>query len=292
MALVSRYSSDRQEHFKQLRRARKGEQKSTEQKLKQVHSIRVPKQLLKTKNSTVSFIIHECIRRVIRKHGCKKRWRPLRRLIDREWFTDKDDDKSLDPSTDSDMAMAGSLISLNTVYEFRLVSNAAQPANLASSVGGVIAGFQSADPSGGGTWTASEWAALTSLFSEVQMSKFTVEFWPVRLASTLLAGSAASGNGLVISGVLSTVTVAPAAWNAVNDNADAKIYSFANDTTHQPFSHTIVGTDLSWAIVTTPNPGSFAGCPGSIQYFGNGFIPSTALLLYQPVGYYKFRSRI
>jgi len=160
----------------------------------------------------------------------------------------------------------------------------------------VIAGFQSCDPSGGGTWTASEWASLITLFSEVKFKKFSMHFWPVNLSSTTILNTPTLGNGLAISGVLSSVAAAPTTFNQVVDNADAVVYKFLNDYSDKVFVHTIKGTDISWAIVTTPNPGSYAGCPGSIQYFGNGFPTNAgagmALILYTMVGFYKFRSRI
>jgi len=249
----------------------------------------VPRSKLGIKNSQVSGILHECIRRVLRKHGPHKRWHPFAKLRIPGWVT-PDDSKLSDPSSDADMSLAGSLVSLNTVYKFRLVPNDASPPSLTSAAG-IIKGFQSVDPSGAGTWTASEWASLISLFSEIKFDSFEMKFWPVNHSSTALT-TATLGNGLAISGVLSTVTVAPTTWNAVIDNADSQIYAFMNDTTDRVFVHRIKGTEISWAIVTTPNPGSYAGCPGSIQYYGNGLVTAQPLLLYSMVGIYSFRSRI
>jgi len=252
----------------------------------------IPRNRTGIKNSQISFVLHECIRRVLKRHGPKKRWHPFANMRLPGW-TLVSDEKLADPSTDNDMALAGSLVSLNTVYDFRLVPNATTFTFLASTAGGLISGFQNADPSGGAgsTWTASEWAALISLFSEVKMKSFEMHFWPINLSSTA-AGTALLGNGLCISGVLSTVAAAPGATNVVLDNADAVIYKFQNDYSDKVFVHRVKGTDLSWAIVTTPNPGSFAGVPGSIQYFGDGFIHTTALIFYTLVGFYSFRSRI
>jgi len=277
----------------------------------------LPAKIRQFSNAEVSYVIHECVRKVVKRHGPGVKFRSItslrtddddhsilkRRMIDelsgglesdgkKGWFDSWGRGSTLlDPSTDADMSMAASLVSLNSIYTFRLVPNSATMQFLSSTAGGVLSGFQTVDPSGGGTWTASEWATLVTLFSEVQFQSFEMIFWPVNLASTMMA-TATLGSSIAISGVLSTVTAAPTAVNQVLDNADSRIYSFINDHDTKLTKHRIVGTDISWAIVTTPNPGSYAGCPGSIQYYGNGLPVTVALLFYTMVGIYKFRSRI
>jgi len=123
------------------------------------------------------------------------------------------------------------------------------------------------------------------------LDDFTIEFWNTNLLSSSLSTSTL-GNGLAISGVLSSVASAPTTWNQVVDNADSVVYPFINDHSGRVFRHSLKGTDLNWAVVTTPNPGSYAGCPGSIQYYGNGLPTAEPLLLYTMIGVYSFRSRI
>jgi len=192
----------------------------------------------------------------------------------------KTDDNFYDPSA---LAMAQAFIGLDTIYEFRLVS-----AGLSLTVtgGGILGAFQTADPSGAGSWTATEWASLIALFSEVRMKSFTVHF--VRALNTGIAAA----QGMAISGVLSTVGSAPTTYSQVYDNADATIWAAGTDTSAHGYKHTIRGTDLTWAIVTTPNPGAYAGCPGSIQYYTAGMTAGVTFGQYHLSGIYAFRSRI
>jgi hypothetical protein len=180
------------------------------------------------------------------------------------------------------MSMAASLVDINTIYKFRLTNSQ----NVTTTGGGIVTGYQNADPSGGAgsTWTASEWSSLTSLFSEVRFTKFVLHFGRV--------AGLTQGNPVYISGVLSTVGANPSSTNQVWDNADAQILQLASETAQRPVKHSIVQSDVAFAIVTTPNPGSYAGCPGAIQYYGDGFATSTVVIKLAIEGYFEFRSRI
>jgi len=191
----------------------------------------------------------------------------------------KEGQTAFDPEAQS---LASSIVDMNTVYKFRLTNSA----NLTTTGGGVLQGYENADPSGGSgsTWTATEWSALISLFSEVKMDMFQLWFSPVT--------GLTQGAPLMISGVLSSVSANPTSVNQVLDNADAQAWCLG--TTKEPFSykHTIRGSDLGWAIVTTPSPGSYAGCTGAIQYYGDGYSTTTTVAKLYIVGVYSFRSRI
>jgi len=185
------------------------------------------------------------------------------------------------------------LTDLNRVVKFRLVDNNITT-YVSSSGGGVISGYQNADPSGGSgsTWQANEWSSLTALFSEVKLIEFSMAFTPVSPEDTKLP-STNGGNVVYISGVLSSVAANPSSKAQVFDNADAKMWTALSSTTGKPFVHTIRPRGpLNWAIVTTPNPGSYAGCPGAIQYYGEGFVVSTPIFAITMYGVYQFRSRI
>jgi hypothetical protein len=179
-------------------------------------------------------------------------------------------------------ALAQSMVDMNTIYEFRLVSST----NISTSGGGVIASYENADPSGGtgSTWTATEWSAIVSLFSEVKLKLFQLWFTAVQ--------GLTQGNQLWISSALSSLSANPTSTTQVLDNADAKLYRFASCTESNPFIHTLKGTDLNWAIVTTPNPGSYAGCPGGIQFYGDGYSAGATVGKLGIIGVYSFRSRI
>jgi len=186
------------------------------------------------------------------------------------------------------------LTSLNRVQAFRLVDNNNPTQYLGSNGSGIIAGFQNADPSGGSgsTWTASEWTALTSLYSEVRLVSFEIWFTPVSPEDNKLP-SASAGNVLYISGVLSSIAAAPTTRAQVLDNADAKLWTPLSYTLGRPFIHRIrPRRPLNWATVTTPSPGSYAGCPGAIQWYGDGYPISINLIAISMIGVYEFRSRI
>jgi hypothetical protein len=185
------------------------------------------------------------------------------------------------------------LTNLGRIVKFRLVDNSNPTQYLGSNGSGVIAGYQNADPSGGSgaTWTASEWSALTSLYSEVRLRKFSIWFTPVSPEDSKLP-SASAGNILYISGVLSSIAAAPTTRAQVLDNADAKIWTPLSYTLGRPFVHTIRPSRPQWASVNTPSPGSYAGCPGAIQWYGDGYPASINLIAISMIGYYEFRSRI
>jgi hypothetical protein len=187
-----------------------------------------------------------------------------------------------------------SLRSLNRTVRFRLTDNNSPLLYISSNGSGIVSGYQNADPSGGSgsTWTSTEWSALTSLYSEVRMIEFSIYFTPVSPEDTKNI-TTSGGNAVTVSGVLSSVAAAPTSRAQVWDNADAKIFCCLSMTTGKPYKHTIrPGRKLNWAVVTTPNPGSYAGCPGAIQYYGDGMVASAPLFAVSMEGIYEFRSRI
>jgi len=175
-----------------------------------------------------------------------------------------------------------------------LVDNSNPTQYLGSNGSGVIAGYQNADPSGGSgsTWTAPEWSALTSLYSEVRIRSFEIWFTPVSPEDNKLS-SASAGNVLYVSGVLSSIAAAPTSRSQVLDNADAKLWTPLSSYGGRPFVHRIKPRGKpQWATVTTPSPGSYAGCPGAIQWYGDGYPTSINLIAISMIGIYEFRSRI
>jgi len=199
-----------------------------------------------------------------------------------------DDEKSSAYSFDADsMSVAASMVDLGTVYRFRLVH---VTGSITASAGGILSGYQNADPSGGAgsTWTSVEWSALISLFSEVRNVNFSWICTPYRNNLLLQSGQ------LLVSGVLSSIAAAPTTADQVWDNADAVPYAIGTDTSKFGLKHTVHNTlsELSWAIVTTPTPGSYAGCPGAIQWLGGGFTASVVVAQTAVEGIYEFRSRI
>lgn len=186
------------------------------------------------------------------------------------------------------------LTDMSRVVRFRLVDNLTTPAAQSSNGSGVLAGYQNADPSGGSgsTWTASEWTTLTSLYSQVRLVKMTVWFMPIPPAlDSKVAGDIS--NYLIISSVLSSVASAPTSSAQVHDNADAKIHTLFTTSNPRPIKHVLRPKGkLNWAVVTTPNPGSYAGCPGAIQWYSDTLVVSQVQMAIKTEGIYEFRSRI
>jgi hypothetical protein len=192
------------------------------------------------------------------------------------------------------MSMGRGVTNVNTIYTFRLVDNNSPPQAQTSTAGGVLASYQNADPSGGSgaTWASSEWSNLIAMFSEVRLKSFTVNFVPVPPEDSKIAGTTA-GNYLFTSTVLSSISSAPTTSAQVFDNADGKMWTLFSRTASRGLRITLrPRRPLNWAVVTTPNPGSYAGCPGAIQWFADQLPVSTTCMCIKMEGIYEFRSRI
>jgi len=181
-------------------------------------------------------------------------------------------------------------MSLWSPRRFRLVDNSTSGIVLNSTVGGVMAGAFNCDPSGSGSWTASEWSALTTLYSEVKVIWFKVTFNIAPQSDSKIDGTA-PGNSLYVSAVMSNIGATPTSSAQVYDNAGAKVYQVFH-TRGMPVSHKLRQRDLNYAIVTTPSPGSYAGCSGGIQWWMDQLPVSVTIGYAKIEGVYEFRSRI
>jgi len=185
------------------------------------------------------------------------------------------------------------ILSEQKTYRFRLTDNATSGLALSTTAGGVFAGAFNCDPSGGtGGWTSDEWSALTALFSEVRVIKFTVHFMIAAPPVDSKIDGTLPGNTFTVSSVLSNIGATPTSSAQVFDNADAKVYSLYH-TQRTPIQHTLKQRNrLNFAIVTAPAPGSYAGCYGGIQWYGDNVAASVTLGYAKIEGIYEFRSRI
>lgn len=180
------------------------------------------------------------------------------------------------------------LFRMTTTNLFRLTE---QTADITTDGSGVAKGFASADPSGGSgsTWTATEWSPITNLFSEVRLVWFRVH---ISFAPSIPTTESVAPV-FAISSVLNSVASAPTSINTVMDNADSKLWQTIQQTRLvAPFFTLRPRQLLNFAVTTTPNPGSYAGCPGSIQWYGAGHVASTTIARVICEGVYEFRSRI
>ncbi len=185
----------------------------------------------------------------------------------------------------TDTSMAKSFVNLNTVYTFRLGGH-----STISQSSGVVNTFIATDPSSSGV-NFPEWSTLSSLFSEFRLKHFQVQFVVAPFNLTNL-GTAVSIPPLMICGNLGTA-VAPGSYAAVADNADAKLWAAAKDTSKNGYTHSISGTHLNFSQVTTPTTEPYAGAPGSIQIYGSFGSTTQADVVHVLIsGIYEFRSRV
>jgi len=196
-------------------------------------------------------------------------------------------------SADGAMSLASDMVEMNTVYRFRLTYTSGS--FMSTNGAGVIAGYDNADPSGGtgSTWTASEYSSLAALFSQIRVIGYQVWFTPVNPNSTVINSNSNGVQGIFIASVLSSLAGAPSTAGQVLDNADCKEWCCFTTAQPHPYVHNVRYTgNINWASINTPNPGSYAGCPGAIQWYGGGFQNAEAVFRISHVGIYEFRSRI
>lgn len=185
----------------------------------------------------------------------------------------------------ADTSIASSFVDLNTIYTFRLGGH-----STISQTSGVVNTFIACDPSATGV-NFPEWATLSSLFSEFRLKLFQVQFVIAPFNTTAL-GTAVSVPPIMICGNLGTA-VAPGSYAAIADNADAKLWAAAKDTSKNGYTHRLSGTHLNFSQVTTPTTEPYAGAPGSIQVYGSFGSTSQADVIHVLIsGVYEFRSRV
>lgn len=190
------------------------------------------------------------------------------------------DQVALAPDAES-VELASSLVSLNTVYRFRLAG-----VFTLSMTSGTINTYAACDPSAAGI-NFSEWSTLSALFSEFRLVEFGCQIVPNNNVST---GTSSCG-ALAVCGNLGTA-IAPGSYAAVADNADSKLMNLYT-TTPLGYTHVIDGRGIEWSQVTTPTTEPYAGAPGSIQFFSNFGSASVSDIFRIIVwGIYDFRSRV
>jgi hypothetical protein len=198
------------------------------------------------------------------------------------------DSLSTGESLEEQSSLMAELVDPNTIYRFRLTSGITINT---SSGGGVLSGYETADPSGGGTWTASEWSNIITLFSEVRVVSFALHYTITGSTDT----NTMIGNTpyLGMSGSLTTLVAAPTSFPVVVDNADGiNINPYPRFDGGFTTFKVKYKTPVSWAATSAPNPGAFAGCPGSIGWYGADFPNTQAIASYWIEGIYEFRNRI
>jgi len=163
---------------------------------------------------------------------------------------------------------------------------------------GKLASYLSFDPSStttayfGGVALFAEWSAMLSLYNEVKLKQFEMSmcrtyldeskgdnFYPIAFASTS-----------------SAILGSPTGYANVSDNGDAQMWPWVTDYSGKCRFISVKMSQLAWATVTTPNPGSTsgiaAGCPGSFIFYAAG-LPASINIGYARIrGWYQFRTRV
>lgn len=188
----------------------------------------------------------------------------------------------------SEVEMIGSLVDPTVRYKLRFSHSIGQ---VSANGSGIVAGFATADPSGnsGSSWTADEWSACSSIFATVRCVRFEVWF-----AFAITTVTAQGNPWLAVGSQVSTLTVNPTVASQALGCSDSEVhaphlYSSVNVSKHHYKLDTRV---LEFASVNTPNPGTYAGCPGTIVWYGAGYGASTVALSQFNVGFYEFMGRL
>jgi hypothetical protein len=124
------------------------------------------------------------------------------------------------------------------------------------------------------------------LFTEVKLIEFRLHVcW---------ANSALPINGYAaFTPSLASTASPPGTGGAVWDNAEAKLVNpqFIKSSNGMNVFTVKPRTGLEFASTTTPNPGSYAGIPGSIGYYGAGFPASASVATIFLEVFLMFRNR-
>lgn len=183
-------------------------------------------------------------------------------------------------SFESGVAAASSfLVNPNITYRFRIVNYV----GLSSTVGGVLAGAFSFDPS-----AITEYATLSLLFSEVRVIQARLTWINQNPAVEQSLAFVILKPSLMISSTSGLTASVPAAAGDIMEEADSEIFSLCQIN---PFRKTTERLDNSFALVGSPVPGPYAGCYGQFQYYQSTVTASTkyADLFFE--GVYEFTAR-
>jgi hypothetical protein len=171
-------------------------------------------------------------------------------------------------------------------------------AGCATNSSGVISTYISTDPSAtlqtpfGATTQFLEWSSITNLFQEVKLLQFEVQL--VRMYADETKGDVWGPIG--IASTSSPILASPGIYQQVIDNGDSQLWSLLGDQSGMNRYHALRMTQVAWASISIPNPGSSngiaAGCPGSIIFFGNVLPTSATMFGVKYSGTYLLRTRI
>jgi len=152
--------------------------------------------------------------------------------------------------------------------------------SITTSAGGVWAAAVITNPSS----SFSEWSLFAPLFDEVKLELFSVAVF----CSQQITSSA---SGTMVMGAFLNNTTTPASANAVLMSGSSRPVSVCNYTSI-PSKIVLKPGVLNWASTSSPSPGPYAGCPGSIQVYGTSLPVSLSIGSMTLVGRYILRGRL
>jgi len=167
-----------------------------------------------------------------------------------------------------------SLKTLSRVVPFRF----AVVGGLSSDSKGVAALAVPADPSS----QFSEWTSLITLYTSFRVRALRVQIVPVM--------GLTQGFALAVAGSMSSLST-PTSYSTIAENADSTLI-YLGQTGVRGYTHKLpLRGNIEFANTGTPVPGDYAGAPGAIQMYGEGFAVSITVASILVEGFYEFRSR-
>jgi hypothetical protein len=190
------------------------------------------------------------------------------------------DDTPRSKTTLMEPSAAADFLDPRTTYTFLLKGYSTLTANSS----GVISSFFPFDPSSTG-FNFSEWASLSSLFSEFRLKSFHVQFVPFTLTTASTVSPVGIGSNLSYSS-------APGNISTVINQADGIFWNGGSDHTSLGYTHRVrPGVPLGWSSVSSPTNTPYAGAPGCIQIYNASNPSNLALYQCRVMGLYELRVR-
>lgn len=183
---------------------------------------------------------------------------------------------------DVEPSLAASLIDPNTIYKTKMTFN---PAVFSTSVGGVLSGFISVDPTISSYNEFSTWAGL---FSEVKIARVALVVANVNPHyDAFAAGDIKTSIPIAWDDALNNTT--PTSVNAVTDNAHVFYHGLGDPS---PSMHAVNTQNRGWAVTSATDPGPFAGCTGSWYFYQSGLTSSAPYLQCYLAVEFDWRNRV
>lgn len=139
---------------------------------------------------------------------------------------------------------------------------------LNSNSSGVLSTYIACDPS---TFTVGDWKQYNAMYGEVKLLAAKIVFFRGQSNTAI--------RPVACAGTLGT-TGAPTSYIGVLDNPRSLYFVPAADTSNRGRTLSLKWRNLNFANTATPDPGSFAGCPGGFGVYGDNLTATSTVLDY------------